>query len=44
MAEKPRDACFTSIRKMVNFTFVSNPLADFMGDTSALSLGRWKPL
>ena len=41
MAERPRDACFTSIREMVKIMFLRNPLEDFMGNLKALSLGRW---
>jgi len=31
MAEKPRDACFSSIRNKVKIAFVRYPLEDFTG-------------
>jgi len=42
MTERPRDACVTSIRKIVKIVFVSYPFGDFRGNVSSLSLCRWK--
>jgi len=40
MAERQCDACLDSILKMVNISYVSDPMWDFMGNVSAFLLSR----
>jgi len=40
MAERPREAYFTSIRKIGRIAFLSKPMGDFRGNVSVLYLAR----